>query len=89
MEELIMAKSSNSITASYEALPKIIKIIIQLLLGSIVGGVYRIIRFFETKNIITLIVGLLVTFTGIGNLIAWIVDIVTEICFNKICILAA
>ena len=84
-----MAKSSNSITASYEALPKILKIIIQILLGSIVGGVYRIIRFFETKNILTLIVGLLVTFTGIGNFIAWVVDLITEILFNKICILAA
>ena len=84
-----MAKSSNSITASYEALPKILKIIIQILLGSIVGGIYRIIRFFETKNILTLIVGILVTFTGIGNFIAWVVDLITEILFNKICILAA
>ena len=84
-----MAKSSNSITASYEALPKILKIIIQILLGSIVGGVSRIIRFFETKNILTLIVGILVTFTGIGNFIAWVVDLITEILFNKICILAA
>lgn len=84
-----MAKSSNSITASYEALPKILKVIIQILLGSIVGGIYRIIRFFETKNILTLIVGILVTFTGIGNFIAWVVDLVTEILFNKICVLAA
>ena len=84
-----MAKSSNSITASYEALPKILKVIIQILLGSIVGGIYRIIRFFETKNILTLIVGILVTFTGIGNFIAWIVDLVTEILFNKITVLAA
>lgn len=84
-----MAKKSNSITASYESLPKIIKVIIQILLGSIVGGIYRIIRFFETKNILTLIVGLLVTFTGIGNFIAWVVDLITEILFNKICVLAA
>lgn len=84
-----MAKQNNSITASYEALPKIVKVIIQILLGSIVGGIYRIIRFFETKNILTLIVGLLVTFTGIGNFIAWVVDLITEILFNKITILAA
>ena len=83
-----MAKS-NSITASYEALPKIVKVIIQLLLGSIVGGIYRIVRFFETKNLITLIIGLLVTFTGIGNVIAWVVDIITEILYNKITVLAA
>ena len=83
-----MAKN-GSITEAYESLPKILKIIIQILAGSIVGGIYRIIRFFETKNILTLIVGLLVTFTGIGNLIAWIADLVTEILFNRITVLAA
>ena len=30
------------LTETYESLPKIAKIIIQLLLGSVVGGVYRI-----------------------------------------------
>ena len=84
-----MAKKSNSVTASYEALPKLLKVIIQLLLGVVVGGIYRIVRFFETKNILTLIVGLLLTFTGIGNVIGWIVDLVSEILFNKICIFAA
>ncbi len=82
-----MAK--NSITASYESLPKIVKVLLQLFFGSFIGGIYRIIRFFETKNILTLIVGLLVTFTGIGNFIAWVVDLITEILFNKITILAA
>jgi hypothetical protein len=76
-------------TKTYDSLPWIAKILIQLFLGAIVGGIYRIVKYFETKNTITLVVGLLVTFTGIGNVIAWIVDIVTEICFNKICILAA
>ncbi len=84
-----MAKSSGSITASYEALPKLIKIILQLLFGSVIGGVYRIIRFCETKNIVTLVAGLLVLFTGIGNLIAWVVDLITEIFGNRISVLAA
>lgn len=82
-----MAKS-GSITGAYEALPKILKVIIQIFLGGIVGGIYRIIRFFETKNLVTLVVGLLCTFTGIGNFIAWIVDLVTEITSNKITVLA-
>ncbi len=77
-----------TLTAQYEALPKLVKVLIQLLLGAIVGGVYRIARYFETKNIVTLIVGIIVTFTGIGNAIAWIVDLITEIVSNRITVLA-
>ncbi len=82
-----MAKK-QTLTGTYEALPKLLKVLIQLFLGSIVGGVYRIVRYFETGNIVTLVVGLLVTFTGIGNFIAWVVDLFTEITENKISILA-
>ena len=80
--------ASATLTQTYENLPKIAKILIQIFLGAIVGGVYRIVKYFETKNIVTLVVGLLVTFTGIGNAIAWIVDLVTEITSNKISVLA-
>lgn len=80
--------NNNSITASYEALPKIVKVIIQIFLGGLIAGIYRILRFLETKNVVTLVVGILVLVTGIGNLIAWIVDLVTEITQNKICVLA-
>lgn len=80
--------NNNSITASYEALPKIVKIIIQIFLGGLIAGIYRILRFLETKNVVTLVVGILVLVTGIGNLIAWIVDLVTEITQDKICVLA-
>ena len=83
-----MAKKSGSLTASYEALPRLLKIILQIILGAIVGGIYRIVRYFETGNVVTLVVGILVTFTGIGNLIAWICDLVTEILYNKITVLA-
>lgn len=82
-----MAKS-NSLTAAYEALPKILKILIQLILGAVVGGIYRIVRFVETKNIVTLVAGLLCLFTGIGNFIAWIVDLITELLYNKISVFA-
>ena len=77
------------ITEAYESLPKIIKVLLQLFLGGIIGGIYRIVRFFETKNIVTLVVGLLCTFTGVGNFIAWIVDLITEITSNRITVLAA
>ena len=77
-----MAKK-NSLTASYDALPLILRVVIQLIVGVVVGGIYRIIRYLETKNTVTLIVGLLVTFTGIGNVIAWVVDFVTLILNGK------
>lgn len=78
--------ANNSITAQYEALPKIVKVIIQLFLGAVVGGVYRILRFLETKNIVTLVVGIL-NFVGLG-FIFWIIDLITEITSNKISVLA-
>ncbi len=77
-----------NITASYESLPKIVKVLLQLFLGAVIGGIYRIIRFLETKNIVTLVVGILVLCTGVGNFIAWVVDLFTEITQNKICVLA-
>ena len=71
-----MAKNT-SLTKTYDQLPLVLRIIIQLLGGAVVGGIYRIVRYFETNNITTLVVGLICTFTGIGNVIAWIVDLVT------------
>ena len=80
-----MAKSKK-LTAIYESLPKIAKILIQIFLGAFVGGVYRIVRFLETKNIVTLVVGIL-NFVGLG-LVFWVVDLVTEITSDKITFLA-
>ena len=77
------------ITEMYENLPKIVKILIQIFLGGVVGGIYRIVRFVETKNVVTLVAGLLCLFTGVGNLIAWVLDLITEITQNRITVLAA
>ena len=78
--------ASTSITAQYEALPKIVKILIQVVLGAIVGNVYRIIRYLETKNIVTLVAGIL-GFVGLG-FVFWVVDLVTEITSDRITFLA-
>ncbi len=80
--------ANKSITASYDSLPWILRVILQLILGALVGGIYRIIRFLETKNVVTLVVGILVLVTGIGNLIAWVVDLITTIFAGKITVLA-
>ena len=80
--------NNTSFTKMYEDLPKIVKIILQLILGGLIGGIYRILRYVETKNVVTLVVGILVLVTGIGNLIIWIADLITEILYNRITILA-
>ena len=79
---------NKPITEMYEDLPKIVKILLQIFLGGVIGGIYRIIRFLETKNIVTLVVGILVLVTGVGNFIAWVIDLVTEITKNRITVLA-
>ena len=76
------------ITEQYEALPKIAKILLQVFLGGLIGGLYRILRYLETKNIVTLVVGILCLVTVVGNFIAWVVDLITEITQNKISVLA-
>ena len=76
------------ITEQYEALPKIAKILLQVFLGGLIGGIYRILRYLETKNIVTLVVGIICLVTGVGNFIAWVVDLITEITQNKISVLA-
>ncbi len=75
-----MAKST--LTAQYDALPFIARILIQIFLGALVGGIYRIIRFTETKNMTTLIVGILALVPGI-DFVAWVVDLVTLIMSGK------
>lgn len=80
--------ANNSITASYNSLPWILKLIIVIIGGALVGGIYRIVRYFETKNIVTLIAGIVGLFTGIGNVIFWVVDLITTILTGKISVLA-
>ena len=79
--------ANNSFTATYEALPKIVKVILQLLLGSIVCGIYRILRYVETKNTTTLVVGVLALIPPI-SFVFWVLDLVTEITKNQITVLA-
>ena len=73
-------------TATYDNLPKWVKVVVQLFLGYLVSAIYRIVKYVETKNIVTLVVGIL-CFFGL-SFVAWVVDLVTTITSNKISILA-
>ena len=80
-----MAK--KTLTGAYDALPKIAKILVQIILGSVVGGVYRILRYLEKKNTTTLIVGVLALIPPI-SFIFWVLDLYTMITAERISVLA-
>ena len=46
--------NNTAITEMYENLPKIAKILLEIFFGGVIAGVYRILRFLETKNTVTL-----------------------------------
>ena len=79
---------NKPITEMYEELPQIAKILIQIFLGSVIGGLYRVLRYLETKNTTTLVVGVISLFTGGVFGILWVIDLVTEITKNRITVLA-
>ena len=72
------------ILKTYNDLSKILKVIIQLFLGGWVSALYRIFKYFETKNTTTLIIGIVTFFIPILA----IVDLVTIIMKNEITVLA-
>ena len=78
--------ANPSYTEQYEALPKIAKILLQFFLGYIVSVVYRILRYTETKNTSTLVVGILCFFCF--GTVFWVIDLITEITSNRITVFA-
>ncbi len=79
--------AKSSFTGAYDALPKLVKILLQVFLGWIIGGIYRIVRFFEKSNTVTLIAGILACIPPC-DFFFWIIDLVTQITKDKISFLA-
>lgn len=85
--------NKGAYTHYYDDLPKIAKILIPIVLAftavgaGLVSCVYRILRFCETKNVVTLIVGILCLFPLV-NFVAAIIDLVTMITKEQITVLA-
>ena len=74
--------AAKTITAQFENLPKLLKFILFLFLGGLLSGIFRVLRFLETKNLVTLIFGI-VCFFGVGFVVG-IIDAVTELLGNKV-----
>lgn len=72
-------------TKSYESLSLLIKLLLQFFFGWFIAIFYRIIKYTETHNILTLVGGLLAIPFGF---IFWIADFITEILSGKIVLLA-
>ena len=79
---------SNSLATQFEDLNQILKIVLLICFGWVISGVYRIIRYTETKNTLTLVIGLVALFTGVGNVVFEVADVVTEITSNRITLFA-
>ena len=73
-------------TEQFENLPLVVKILLLIFLGGLVSGIYRILRYLETKNTTTLVIAIL-CFVCIGGFIA-IIDIVTELSNGRVTVLA-
>jgi NAD(P)H-flavin reductase len=78
----------NQIIEMFENLPKIAKVILLIFFGYLISPIYRILRYLETKNTLTLIVGIVCLVTGVGNVVLQVLDVITELTNNRITILA-
>ena len=67
---------------TYDNLPWIARLIIVIVLGAIVGGVYRIVKFLENKNTKTLVFGILALIPPV-SFVFWVLDIGATITNGK------
>ncbi len=79
--------SNNSLTATFEQLPKVAKVLLIVFLGWIVGGIYRVLRYTEKKNTTTLVVGLLGLIPPV-DFVLWAADLISEVLHDKITVFA-
>ena len=77
----------ENITSKFESLPLVAKVLILLIVGGIVSAIYRVLRYFETKNTTTLIAGIVALIPVVGRIMG-LVDIITECTKGKITVLA-
>ena len=87
MKGAFMAHNSQSLTARYDSLPFVVRLLLQIFLGWLASGIYRIVKFTETKQTTTLIVGILALIPG-PDMIAWVADLVTLAVSGRITLFA-
>ena len=80
--------NEKSIIQQYNSLPLIARILIQIFLGAFATPLYRVFKFLETKNTVTLVVAIISFVTRGGFGILWIIDIITLIAKGDYTVLA-
>ena len=78
---------NQAITAKIESWNKWLKALLFFFTRGLFSVIFRIIRYTETKNVVTLVVSIISLVTGLC-LILCLIDTVTEITSNKTSILA-
>ena len=73
----------GNVIGTFESFPKWAKALLILFTGGIIPAVYRIIKYLDTKNTNTLLVGILALVPCIAPILA-IVDIISELTDNRI-----
>ncbi|MBE6663489.1 MAG: hypothetical protein E7602_03180 [Ruminococcaceae bacterium] len=79
--------ANESITAKIEGLNKVLKFFIFFLVGGIMSPLYRVFRYLETKNTVTLVVAIVSFVFGLSWVLG-IVDAITELTSDKVTVLA-
>lgn len=79
---------NKKITEYFEDLPLWAKVVLLLFLGGVISPIYRILKFLDSKNVVTLVVGILGLVTGVGNLILAVLDIISELTRGRITVFA-
>ena len=75
-------------TKSFDKLSWLVRVLLILFLGWIICPVYRIVKWSKSKNTVTLVVAILGLFTGVGNVILEVIDLITTLLGKGICVLA-
>ena len=72
----------------FDKLDFIVRVLLLIFFGWIISPVYRILKWTETKNTTTLVVGILGLCTGLGNFVLEVCDVVTTLLGKGISVLA-
>lgn len=67
---------------TFEGLPQWAKIVLLLCVG-LISASYRILKYLESKNELTLLVGVLAVVPGVGQVVS-IIDVISEVQSNKL-----
>lgn len=72
---------------AFDSLPSIVKILLTIFFDFVTGGLYRLMKGLDKKDVVKIVAGIIWFFTG-GCIIGWIIDIFCIIVKGKYTFLA-